>query len=315
MKVVSLSGGLGNQLFQYVIGLSSQDNLEIEWKLGFASENSYGEPELCSFCLPKNTILSSRADPTRFQIRVHHWLLTIGASRSKIPCFVRWILRISACVILKNYFNKFLMPNIPSSLGFDPRFNSNSGNLLVGYFHSYKWLENDGIRLQLQSLEIKNPSTNLLRLIDVASSSKILIVHIRLGDYEKETSLGILSTTYYRDAIQRAHNLCEFDEIWVFTNDAEKSRSIFPVEWTLKSRWINEVDHSASETLKLMQYGHGYILGNSTFSWWAAMLSKHPNPPIFFPSPWFKIAIPPQDLIPPGWIAVQSDFINLEKGI
>lgn len=314
MRFLSLSGGLGNQLFQYAIGLHTKENLQLEWKLGFASENNLGEPELSSFKLPTNVDLSTRTNPSRFRIRVHHWLLAFGATKTKIPSFARWTLKIFSSLIFKGYFKKFVIPNIPKSLGFDPKFNPNSGDFLVGYFHSYKWVEDLSVRAQMCALEIKTPSRQLQTLINEASEKRILIVHIRLGDYEKELRLGILASNYYRLAIQKAHALRKFDEIWVFTNDVHKSKTIFPTEWLYKSRWITEVDHSASETLKIMQYGHGYVVGNSTFSWWAAMLSKSSEALVFAPDPWFKTAETPSDLIPPAWITIQSEFLNLERG-
>ena len=314
MKFLSLSGGLGNQLFQYAVGLHTKENLQLEWKLGFASENCLGEPELSSFKLPASVELSSRPNPSRFRIRVHHWLLAVSATKTKIPSFARWMLKLFSSLIFKSYFNKFAIPNIPKSLGFDPKFNPSSGDFLVGYFHSYKWVEDSSVRSQMRALEIKNPSGQLQTLINEASEKRILIVHIRLGDYEKELRLGILASSYYRLAIHKAHALSEFDEIWVFTNDVHKSKSIYPTEWVYKSRWITEVDHAASETLKIMQYGHGYVVGNSTFSWWAAMLSKFSDALVFAPDPWFKYAETPSELIPPAWITIQSEFLNSERG-
>ena len=310
MKVISLSGGLGNQLFQIVNAFSVNEKIDLEWKLGFASENSLGEPEVNTFKLPESFSLSSRRLPTRFEIRVHHWLLAVGASGRKIPTSLVWTLKLFSCVILRSYFGKFLFPNLPKALGYDPKFNPVDGNLLVGYFHSFKWVEKSEILSQMRALEIRTPSATLNSLIKEAAEKIILIVHIRLGDYEKETELGILASTYYRAGIQRAHTQVDYDEIWVFTNDERKSRSIFPSEWVFKSRWITEVDLSASETLNLMQHGHGYVLGNSTFSWWAAMLSKHENSLVLAPNPWFKAASAPRELIPPNWIKIDSDFIN-----
>jgi hypothetical protein len=287
--------------------------LELEWKLGFASENISGEPELNSFNLPTSVVLSSRPNPTRFRIRVHHWLLAVGATKTKIPSFGIWTLKLFSSFIFKGYFGSFLIPNIPRSLGFDPKFNPSSGDFLVGYFHSYKWVEDVSVRSQMCALEIRTPSRQLQTLIEEASEKRILIVHIRLGDYEKEFLLGILASSYYRLAIQKAHTLSDFDQIWVFTNDVHKSKTIFPTEWVYKSRWITEVDHSASETLKIMQYGHGYVVGNSTFSWWAAILSKSSEALVFAPDPWFKAAETPSDLIPPTWITIQSEFLNMER--
>ena len=50
-----------------------------------------------------------------------------------------------------------------------------------------------------------------------------------------------------------------------------------------------------------MRYGHGYIIANSSLSWWAASLSHAKNPLVVAPSPWFKQIGTPNKLIPDNW--------------
>jgi hypothetical protein len=314
MTILSLAGGLGNQLFQYAIGLHTNGPIEIEWKLGFASENSQKKPELLTFTMPAEVSINKRRSPTRFEIRIHHWLLAFGASRHKIPRVIKRILELISAILLRAYFGKMVLPNIPSNLGYDPSFNPLQGGLIVGYFHSFKWLEDERIKASLQNLTIRNPSEGLLSLVAEADEKSILLVHLRLGDYEKETNLGILSTEYYSKALKEAWQSKKFNEIWVFTNDLVKSKEIYPSEWIRHSRWITEVDQSAAETLELMRHARGYILGNSTFSWWAAALSKTANPLVIAPSPWFVKSEEPHQLIPPNWKRVPSTFLNSENG-
>ena len=107
MKIVSLSGGLGNQFFQYAMSLTVEEPIEIEWKLGFASRNSEQLPELFSFNLASKIRTEDRRDPTRFEIRVHHWLLAFGASSRTKPIFFQVVLKILASFMLKNYFGRF----------------------------------------------------------------------------------------------------------------------------------------------------------------------------------------------------------------
>jgi len=68
------------------------------------------------------------------------------------------------------------------------------------------------------------------------------------------------------------------------------------------------VDNSPTATLQAMRFGRGYIIANSTFSWWGAYLSMTENAPVYAPSPWFKGMRSPEDLLPPHWKIVDSNF-------
>jgi hypothetical protein len=66
---------------------------------------------------------------------------------------------------------------------------------------------------------------------------------------------------------------------------------------------------SSAETLELMRHGKGYVLSNSSFSWWAGALSHVDNASIICPTPWFERKNEPIDLIPKDWVRHSSvDF-------
>ena len=70
---------------------------------------------------------------------------------------------------------------------------------------------------------------------------------------------------------------------------------------SLPIRWIDSVDDSVVATLQAMRLGRGYVIANSTFSWWAAYLSLNPGVEVVAPSPWFMGMEDPKELIPPNW--------------
>jgi hypothetical protein len=63
---------------------------------------------------------------------------------------------------------------------------------------------------------------------------------------------------------------------------------------------------TSAETLEIMRLGKAYIIANSTFSWWGAMLSKSENPLVICPDIWFKSQAEPLDLIPSSWKRVPA---------
>ena len=63
---------------------------------------------------------------------------------------------------------------------------------------------------------------------------------------------------------------------------------------------------SAAETLQTMRLCHGYVIGNSSFSWWGAKLSFQENPPVISPSKWFLGQPDPAGLIPDDWERIDA---------
>jgi hypothetical protein len=67
--IISLTGGLGNQLFQLAVGLhiAQGEKLSLEWSVGKPRLNKSGLPEIASFELPTNVCLE--------RIRKRNWLV------------------------------------------------------------------------------------------------------------------------------------------------------------------------------------------------------------------------------------------------
>jgi hypothetical protein len=52
-----------------------------------------------------------------------------------------------------------------------------------------------------------------------------------------------------------------------------------------------------------MRLGHGFVIANSSFSFWGAMLANRSEDiDVVAPEPWFSGMPEPRDLIPPNWL-------------
>ena len=81
----------------------------------------------------------------------------------------------------------------------------------------------------------------------------------------------------------------------------EAAKNIFPRELLNNVRWMENSTCSPVCVLETMRHGNGYVIANSTFSWWGAFLSRTPNAKVIGPEPWFKTKGGPNDLIVEPW--------------
>ena len=132
---------------------------------------------------------------------------------------------------------------------------------------------------------------------------------MRLGDYKNKAEFGIPSLKYYRNAIDFISTLIDISSIWVFSDEPDLAKQkLTPVIPNVHTRWIGNIDDSAAATLDLMRNGVGYVIANSSFSWWAAFLSHNKNAPVVAPVPWFNRNNEPKNLYPAHWKLMSSDL-------
>jgi hypothetical protein len=303
--IISLTGGLGNQLFQLAVGLSTAqaDRLTLEWCLGRPRLNKSGAPELASFHLPQNVSLERKRKNSWIAGKTTGYMLRMGFEPKGFEKFFGYFTLTSllASIVSSMYFKRFCRIFPARKHGYQLLNKNAKGNFIVGYFQSYKWAAQNRVIDTLQSLSITIESSKLSEMRILALSEKPLVVHIRLGDYKNEPSFGILPKTYYEKSIRKMWNCGLYKKIWVFSDEPELAKSFLSFVPEANLRWINEIDDSASLTMEVMRYGLGYVIGNSTFSWWGAFLSVTPDAKVIAPEPWFQNLSTPQELIPPHW--------------
>jgi hypothetical protein len=306
-----LAGGLGNQLFQIAAALQlfQLDDICFDSSVAKARLNVSGNPEISAFTLPARIHFTKKhkgswivSKSTGYVARMNF----MPRSYEKI-FFMRYILKFVANLICAIYFRSFRRTCSPKDLGFTD-FEIPSGKVVIsGFFQSYKWVEMPQIRRQMQSLKIRNEGPALRKYKSLAIVEKPIVVHIRLGDYKSLKNFGVLNYGYYEQAIPLVMTKVQANSIWVFSDEICDAKKKFNFNGLgLPIRWMEEIDDSAASTLELMRHGVGYVIANSTFSWWAAYLSYCPAPPVAAPTPWFAEIQEPRDLIPSAWTRIRA---------
>ena len=305
-----LMGGLGNQLFQLAAGLSySQDVTVLVDKLGNPRRNETGEPEVASFTLPDSVKIESYTSATLISRKLINFGIRLGARIPRRNWKIK-IYEILVNLVSPYYAKEGIGINLSTGTGFDSEFKVSRNRLNIGYFQAVDFCKKDQVFQKLMSLKIAKPSNQFCVLEKIASEAKPIIVHVRLGDYLKEESFGIPSKRYYRQGIHRLNKSREETPIWLFSNDPGEAIKLIPSIYLGRVFMVPSQGLSSAETLELMRLGCAYVIANSTFSWWGAMLSYNKEPEVVIPTPWFKSGITPNTIYPDPWTQIAAEYEN-----
>ncbi len=105
-------------------------------------------------------------------------------------------------------------------------------------------------------------------------------VHIRRGDYLNRQDIygGICTEEYYRRAMAQMEEALrrrgERPQYFVFTNDPDWAEEHFAGSGAVVVRGEGKPDGSGIEDMKLMSLCRHHIIANSSFSWWGSWLSR-----------------------------------------
>jgi hypothetical protein len=121
-------------------------------------------------------------------------------------------------------------------------------------------------------------------------------IHVRLGDYDDHYHPR-LGMDYYGPAMAQFPG----ERFLVFSDDLGEARQMFGsrVEYSEGRDYIRD--------FKLMKTCRSFIIGNSSYSAFAAVLGEHPEKKVVAPRPWFGPAytdITGEDIYEPDWSVI-----------
>jgi hypothetical protein len=269
MITVLLSGGLGNQMFQYAAGKALAARLETSLSLDL-------------FYYFRKTQATRR----QFGLDVFAADLNfVTGWRSKV--FVKY----RPFFLKHRCFSDFLgiFSDIHALL-YESEFERlNDHVVLAGYFQNeayFKSVEAD-IRNDFRfRAALTGRNADIASQMDDSSVS----LHVRRGDYVSDPtcSLAVCDAEYYYNAIEliagEIPDPCFFvfsdDSEWVTQNiDFKKHRYVL-LDWNTGSDSYIDI--------QLMSMCRHNIIANSSFSWWGAWLNNNPQKTVIAPKLWFK---------------------------
>lgn len=313
-QYVLLSGGLGNQLFQLALAnyLGSGKEARV-LSVGGERQHVPGRPDLTGFAL--NSKVKILQLPGIHKARVAHKVLSTlqvrGARRTEFDkpggSALDKALRVTGQILLRTDLQVGAI-QASRGIGFDPSLNPHQApSVSVGYVQSYRYTNSRSMMQILGGPTPANSCSWFQQMKAIASNTRVLAVHLRIGDYKYHPAIGIPDSQYYQEAIELAMSVVYPDEVWAFTDDPEPAtRILSDLRVGIPVRRLDpppNCSHPAT-VLSVMSLAQGFVLTNSTFGYWAARLSNAEPENVFVPDPWFPEAAPFRDFIPPLWTKI-----------
>lgn len=276
MNIIRLTGGMGNQMFQYALYLNFI-NRGIECKFEDWTEYE-GKSNARPILLQKAFGISYPVATMDEYIEMTDSYMDLGHR------------------ILRKVRGRKTREYSEATNDFDTNILDKNNSYLTGYFQSEKYFENieDSIRKSFVFTDEVLAESD--KMLSEATSTKIdedatkVSLHIRRGDYLNiENEFGNICTdNYYKKAIDYITNKVENPVFLVFSNDSDWTK-----EWCAKNMASDKyvvIDGSTEETgyldMCLMSQCKHNIIANSSFSWWGAYLNSNPDKVVIAPPIW-----------------------------
>ena len=300
-----LSGGLGNQLFQLSAAKSilGMDSINLIADIGNPRNNENKLPAICSYDFADLGISVVHRPVHKVpQERIYKFLLILSSHGQKGIWSRLAFNLVKFTTLVLSKFTPVQPIILCDGVGFDPEIRIRHNNsLLVGCFHSFRWLQSGDTFEYMRALRPIESPLWLKELTREANLNRPIIVHVRLGDYLGIPNLGHLGPSYYLAGLKECLIQSPNAPIWILSDDVDKVREYLLDSIWDKARIIETQDSDAVLNLEVLRLGGSFVLSNSTFSWWGAMLAHTENPFVAVPDKWFKESDNPNDIYPPNW--------------
>jgi Glycosyl transferase family 11 len=285
--IARMSGGLGNQIFQYACARTVADRLGTELLLDLSTYGRQPASETPrTFGLDVFRVRYRTAAPEDLRPFARHFGNRWQQRAARLTS--------SAQVIAQQ------------GSSYDPRIEQvGPGTYLNGHWQSARYFSSNADRLRADLVPVRSFDAEDEAFAARMSASTSVSVHVRRGDYVTNSSTQAhhptCGTAYYgraADHLLRAHPDAHF---FVFSDDMDWARS--HLQFAAPVEFVHRPNSSAHVDMLLMARCRHHIIANSSFSWWGAWLAADRAGSVIAPKEWYRDpAIDTSDLLPPSWI-------------
>ena len=279
-----LSGGLGNQMFQYAfaraLALRAKTGLKISRR--FLRNDGFGRSySLHHLSLPEEFLMTEREE------RAAHALMYVSRKLG-----------------LKN------------GCIYDKRFDAvradcfGRDNLtLQGYFQSARNFAGYEEVIRRELKVSTPPSRENAEMIHELAGCESVCVDVRRGDYLTLKFGSVCGYEYYASAMKYVADRVKSPVFYMFSNTHEDI-AYLRENWEFPGLTVKYVDLSNPdyEELRLMYSCQHFIIANSSLSWWGSYLCENPRKIVCAPSRWIDDRPTAEtNIFLPGWTITDKE--------
>jgi len=287
--ILHLSGGLGNQMFQYAFGRANATRLgaELKYELTNPTLTIHNGFEL------ERIFNIQASEATQADMK-----FVLGLQRYAL---IRKLIKASG---LQKLFNSFIVQE--PHFHFSPQMLRLQDHSYVnGYWQSEKYfseVENE-IRADFSfKLPLSQMNADIAERIGNLNSVSL---HVRRNDFANNAKInathGLCPLDYYQSAIQYIAERIEKPFFLIFSDDPAWVKENLQIDSSCEYVDHNQGAESYND-MRLMSLCKHHIIANSSFSWWGAWLNSKADKIVVSPKSWFANGTSSQDLIPQRWV-------------
>lgn len=268
MIISNLTGGLGNQMFQYALGRHLALKNKTQLKLHFTNALFCTKRTYSLDCFNVKAEMATKDD-----------LKKMGIISDRI--INRIIYLVEQRIHIK--FNKNIVTENKQT--FDKQILSLLDNIyLQGYWQNEKYFKDIEDQIRKDFTFKTKPAGKNLKLIKKIKNSNSVSIHVRRADYLKYKDFQICDINYYNKAIDIIKKKVKNPVFFIFSDDIQWCKN----NLIIKNKTFYVKNNKPCEDMKLMSLCKHNIIANSSFSWWGAWLNNNKNKIIIGPRRWAK---------------------------
>ena len=296
MIIINLNGGLGNQMFQYALGISL--SIEKNTELLIHTQEAQGDDthngfELARVFGVKAKVACDKDLSKVLGVRSSAWLMKKLRSRK--------------LGILRG--NHYIVE--PHFEYYGEIFNAPRDSFIRGYWQSEQYFSNVRQAILQEFVFDNEMSNNNYDSAAIIKQHISISIHVRRGDYISNPKVnkmhGVLSLEYYKRAIAHINNEVQNALFILFSDDSDWVKGHLAKNLLPNNNYI-VIDHNKGDgsynDMRLMSLCSHNIIANSTFSWWGAWLNQHKEKIVIAPENWFSTNKNKKNLYPKSWVTL-----------